>query len=58
VLQILKTKGARTDLLSNLTKSNPIHVREEVAEKVGVSSGQLYKIEKFTRMRIRNSGET
>ena len=43
-----KQQGARTDLLlSNLTKS-PIsftHVRDEIAGKLAVSSGQLYKIE-------------
>jgi len=38
----LKKKG-----LSNLTNPSPLHVREQVAEKVGVSSGQLYMIEKI-----------
>jgi len=34
--------------LSNLTKgSDPIHVREQVAEKLNVSNGQLYKIQRI-----------
>jgi len=42
-----KQQGARTDLLPNLTRS-PIkstHVRDEIAGRLAVSSGQLYKIE-------------
>jgi len=42
-----KKQGARTDLLSVLTKSsiNSTHVRDEIARRLAVSSGQLYKIE-------------
>lgn len=42
-----KQQGARTDLLPNLTRS-PIkstHVRDEIAGRLDVSSGQLHKIE-------------
>jgi len=42
-----KQQGARTDLLSNLTRSptKSTHVRDEIAGRLAVSSGQLYKIE-------------
>ena len=32
-----KNQGARTDMLVNLPKSNPVHVSEKMAEKIGVS---------------------
>ena len=42
-----KQQGARTDLLPNLTRSpvKSTHVRDEIAGRLGVSSGQVYKLE-------------
>ena len=42
-----KQQGARTDLLSNLTRSpvKSTHVRDEIARKLAISSGKLYEIE-------------
>lgn len=38
-----KTQGIRTDLLPNLTKSNPANTRTDVAKIAGVSAGTYYK---------------
>jgi len=44
-----QNQGTRTDILTTLSKSEPVHTRKKLAEIAGLSEGTLAKIEKVDK---------
>lgn len=45
-----KNQGTRTDILTTLSKSDPINTRTEIAKIAGISEGTISKVETILRM--------